>query len=70
MSEFALFRELTPEQAQEFVEWARQNYTPFAPIQGFWHPAVQRECAEINAEAQLKIDGTDITTVNIRKERL
>lgn len=30
--------------------WARENYEPFTPIQGVWHPIVQAECVTINEE--------------------
>jgi len=49
----SLFANLTPEQKRMFRLWARMNYRPFDPIQGIWHPVVQHECVQINAEAIL-----------------
>ena len=46
-----LFRELDEKQKQEFKQWARDNYTPFAEISGVWHPVVVAECAVINQES-------------------
>ena len=45
-----MFLALSPEQEQTFRQWARDNYVPFDPIQGIWHPIVQNECALINGE--------------------
>jgi hypothetical protein len=44
-----LFRNLSPEEEQSFRQWARDNYQPFEPIDGVWHPVIQDECARINA---------------------
>jgi hypothetical protein len=45
-----LFRELSEEEKEDFRKWARENYIPFSPIQGIWHPVVQEECTRINKE--------------------
>lgn len=45
-----LFRDLNENEQAAFRKWARENYTPFEPINGVWHPVVQDECAKINAE--------------------
>lgn len=45
-----LYAELTEKQKQEFREWARENYKPHDPINGLWHPEVQKECVKINEE--------------------
>jgi hypothetical protein len=46
-----MFKELTTEETKEYIKWARENYIPFTPIKGIWHPAIQAECAKINAES-------------------
>ena len=46
-----LFKQLSPEEEAEFRQWARENYTPFEPIKGIWHPVVQDECRRMNEEA-------------------
>ena len=51
-----LFKELSPEEVQEFRQWARDNYTPFTPIQGIWHPVVQHECQKINSRTALELN--------------
>jgi hypothetical protein len=48
-----LFRQLDEEEIQSFQRWARENYKPFEPIKGIWHPIIQEECAKINAMAGL-----------------
>ncbi len=45
-----LFRPLSPAEVTTFREWARENYEPYAPVQGIWHPVVQQECVVINLE--------------------
>jgi hypothetical protein len=47
----ALFRTLDPAEEAKFRQWARENYTPFSPIDGIWHPLIQDECRTINTEA-------------------
>lgn len=54
-----LFRKLDAEEEQEFRKWARDNYEPFAPINGCWHPVVQDECRKINESAGRNI-GDDV----------
>jgi hypothetical protein len=43
-----MFKQLTEEETAEYRKWARENYEPFGPIKGIWHPVVQQECVEIN----------------------
>mgnify|MGYP006276981617 CR=1 FL=1 len=42
------FMKLSPEEQKEFRKWASDNYTPFSPIQGIWHPEIQKQCVAIN----------------------
>jgi hypothetical protein len=51
-----LFKELTPGEEAAYREWARLNYKPFDPINGVWHPVVQKECAKINEEAEIDFE--------------
>ena len=50
-----LFRDLAENEKEEFKKWARENYKPFDPIKGIWHPVVQAECTKINAAAELTL---------------
>ena len=50
-----LFRELSEEETAKFQKWARDNYVPFSPIKGVWHPVVQAECVKINASSELNL---------------
>ena len=43
------FRDLDATEAEEFKQWARDNYKPGDPISGIWHPVIRLECARINA---------------------
>lgn len=44
------FRELSDQEAAEFRQWARDNYTRGSEINPLWHPVVRDECAEMNFE--------------------
>jgi hypothetical protein len=50
-----LFRELTPEEEEQFRKWARLNYEPFETISGVWHPVIQDECRRMNSEQNLDL---------------
>ena len=44
-----MFRELSPAEAAEFKEWARDNFTAGDTIAAsIWHPVVVAECEAIN----------------------
>jgi hypothetical protein len=56
-----LFRQLDDNEEQSFRQWARDNYVPFEPIKGIWHPVIQAECSKINAERGASFEvSTDI----------
>jgi hypothetical protein len=44
-----LFKDIPEEEEGEWRQWAWDNYEPFEPINGTWHPIVQLECTKINA---------------------
>jgi hypothetical protein len=46
------FRDLDSDEESEFRQWARDNFKAGDEISLAWHPAVQDECALIDAEAQ------------------
>ena len=49
-----LFRDdLSEKEVEKFKNWARDNYKPFDPINGVWHPIVQNECTKINTETEI-----------------
>jgi hypothetical protein len=45
-----VFRDLDPEEERLFRSWARENFTPGAPLNPLWHPVVRDECERMNAE--------------------
>ena len=51
-----MFRTLTTEEEQAFRAWARSNYEPLDEIRGTWHPVVQAECVQINAEWVARVE--------------
>ena len=46
----SVWQMLNEEQVQEYQQWARDNYEPLSPINGLWHPVVQKECVIMNME--------------------
>ncbi len=55
-----VFRKLSVSEEAEFRKWARENYRLGEPISGIWHPAVQDECAKMNAGAKLDVRTGDL----------
>ena len=45
-----IFRKLDDQEAKKFQQAARNEYKPFTPISGLWHPVYQAECVKINTE--------------------
>lgn len=52
----SMYRNLSANEQAVFRTWARENYNPFDPINGTWHPVVQDECVRMNAEAGFAFD--------------
>ena len=52
-----LFRELSPEEEQEFRQWARDNWTPGSESNSVWHPVVQDEWKEIDKDPTRRLKG-------------
>ena len=47
------FIELSTQEKNKFIDWARENYKAGEDIEETWHPIIQQECAEINFEEDL-----------------
>ncbi len=60
-----LFRELSDEESESFRSWARENYLPYSPIDGTWHPIIQAECARINGETEIFAGNRDPESPNL-----
>ena len=45
-----MFRQLSEQENEKFLQWARENYFPNTDINPVWHPVVQAECRRINEE--------------------
>ena len=45
------FRVLNEAETEKMVKWAIDNYEPFSPINGTWHPACQKACVAMNMAA-------------------
>lgn len=54
-----IWKELTPEEADDFRNWATENYTPGDEINACWHPVVQEACIKMNAESGLEGRGNE-----------
>ena len=46
----SFFRQLDENEAEQFRQWARDNYRPGDAISEVWHPIVRKECQKINRE--------------------
>ena len=44
------FRELTPDEEEQFRQWARENFDPGTPASPLWHPVVRDEWAKLANE--------------------
>ena len=48
----SMFKDLTPKQEQEYLQWARDNYHTkvglSGEIKGFWHPVVRQEMQRLH----------------------
>ena len=58
------YKSLSMAERVEYRKWARVNYYPFSPIDGTWHPIVQRECVDINEEAHLQLQADAIESAS------
>jgi hypothetical protein len=45
-----LFRDLSESEANEFRQWARDNYKLGESIKSIWHPVIQDECNKMQTE--------------------
>ena len=43
-----IFKKLSPEEAEHYRKWARDNYEAGNDINILWHPVVREECERIN----------------------
>jgi len=47
-AEAVLFRELGPEEVEEFRQWARDNHDYQAELNPVWHPIIRDEWFKLN----------------------
>jgi len=53
-----LFQKLNETDADEYRQWAHENYCAGDHINTVWHPVIRAECAKINAESGKCANGT------------
>ena len=53
-----LFQKLNETEADEYRQWAHDNYCAGDHINAVWHPVIRAECAKINAENGRCANGT------------
>ena len=51
----SLFRDLSPNEVEEFRTHARENYVVGTEVNELHHPVYQFECMQMNAEAKSRI---------------
>jgi hypothetical protein len=49
-----LFRELNEDEAEDFRQWARDNYCPCDERSVLWHPVVHEEMVKIDREKEAR----------------
>ena len=49
------YRELSNKEAQEFQEWARENWKVGDKVRSVWHPVIQEECAKMRMSMSERI---------------
>lgn len=65
MVELNIWKDLTPEEVREFVEWALDNWKPNAHINQVWHPVVRNTWGKLDeafaiAKKQILTDYKDL----------
>lgn len=48
MTELNIRKELTPEEAREFVQWALDNWKPDTEMNNLWHPVVRNTWGKLD----------------------
>ncbi len=65
MVESNIWKDLTPEEVHEFVEWALDNWKPNTQINKVWHPVVRNTWGKLDgafavAKRQILADYKDL----------
>ncbi len=65
MVESNIWKDLTPEEVREFVEWALDNWKPNTQINKVWHPVVRNTWEKLDeafatAKKQILADCKDL----------
>jgi hypothetical protein len=48
MPELNIWRDLSPEEVREFVQWTLDNWKPNTPVSEIWHPVVRHTWSQLD----------------------
>ena len=48
MADLNIWRDLSPEEVREFVQWAIDNWKPSAEVNKVWHPVIRRTWSQLD----------------------
>jgi len=49
MAEVNIWRDLSPEDVREFIQWALDNWKPNTLVNPVWHPVIRRTWSQLDA---------------------
>lgn len=49
MAEVNIWRDLSPEDVREFIQWALDNWKPNTSVNPVWHPVIRRTWSQLDA---------------------
>jgi hypothetical protein len=48
MADLNIWKDLSPEEVREFVQWALDNWKPNTEMNKVWHPAIRRTWSQLD----------------------
>ena len=72
MTDLNIWRDLSPEEVREFVQWALGNWKPNIEVNKVWHPVIRRTWSQLDGsfatvKRQILVD-VDEKTVFVHQE--
>ena len=72
MADLNIWRDLSPEEVREFIQWALDNWKPNTEVNKVWHPVIRRTWSQLDesfvtAKKQILAD-VDEKTLFVHRE--
>ncbi len=48
MADLNIWKDLSPEEVREFVQWALDNWKPNTEVNKVWHPVIRRTWSQLD----------------------